>query len=493
MNSRTFLILITIMMLLGLTGLSADGYSRVTVPTYSGSSTGFLEALQSANRMIADKVLPVVVSIDVSSTIRFETPRYSSPFDAFEFFFRDRNAPPQQKQEEEEEPSYTEREQRGAGSGIIVRRDRKTYYVITNNHVAGEADRIVITLYSGDEYKAELVGNDPRKDIALIKFESDKDLPVAEMGDSNDVMPGDLVYAVGNPLGFESTFTSGIVSAVKRKGGPQGSRGFTDYIQTDAPINQGNSGGALVNIYGEVVGINTWIASQTGGSVGIGFAIPVNNVKSAIDSFITEGKVEYGWLGISIGDPTEENRKELGIENRKGSLVQNVYLGSPADKDGILPGDYITKVEENAISGTDELVQIVAGLAPGSTYRFELIRSGRQEQVNVRIAERDAETEINRNENRLYPGLTVEGITDEIRSRLDLAKNAGDVIVGYVWENSPAGKAGLRPGDIIKEVNRNRIRSVQDFFSSLNKTDDNEVLFRVNRGGQNILLGIVKE
>ena len=494
MKKHASIIFLVIAFAFPLMQASADGYSQVNIPTYSGSNTGFLESLQNANRMVADKALPVVVSIDVTSTIRFENPRYSSPFDAFEFFFRDRNAPPDPNQKQQDkEPSYTEREQRGAGSGIIVRKDRNTYYVLTNNHVAGDADKIVITLYNGDEYKAELVGNDSRKDIALVKFESKENIPVAELGDSTQVQPGDIVYAVGNPLGFESTFTSGIVSAVKRKGGPQGSRNFTDYIQTDAPINQGNSGGALVNIYGEVIGINTWIASQSGGSIGIGFAIPVNNVKSAIDSFIKDGKVEYGWLGISIGDPSEENQKELSLQHTDGSLVQNVYLNSPADKNGILPGDFITSVDGNSISGTDQLVQIVAGLEPGKSYSFDLLRAGQEKQINVRIAERDEEAKINQNESHLYPGLTVEGITEEIRTRLDLSRSAGDVIVGYVWENSPAGKAGLRPGDIVKEVNRDRIRNVKDFFAALNDSNDNEVLFKINRGGQNILLGIVKE
>ena len=480
-------ILLTVLLsCLALFQVSADGYTTYNVMNRTGNN--LLEALQNANRQVAEETLPVVVSIDVTSTIRFRNPRYTSPFEAFEYFFRDKQKPESPK---EDEPSYTERQQRGEGSGIIVEKRRNNYYVLTNNHVAGDADQILITLYNGNEYEAKLVGADSHKDIALVTFETNDDLPVAKLGDSAQVMAGDLVFAVGNPLGFESTFTSGIVSAVKRKGGPQGSRNFTDYIQTDAPINQGNSGGALVNIYGEVIGMNTWIASQSGGSIGIGFAIPINNVKSAINSFIEDGKVEYGWLGISIGDPSEENAKELDIENVDGSFVQNVYMGSPADKAGIQPGDYITAIDRENISDSDELVQVVAGLHPGKSYNFELIRSGVQRQVRVRIVERDEETKISQNQNNLYPGLTVEAITDEIRDRLDLSKGSGDVIVGYVFENSPAGQAGIRPGDIIKEVNRSRVRTVQDFFVNLNDTNRSEILFKINRGGQDLLIGIM--
>ena len=240
-------------------------------------------------------------------------PSFSNPFD---FFFRG----PRGNNEEGEKREY---KRPGLGSGVIVKKDSNNVYVLTNNHVAGTADEIKVKLNDGREYDAKRIGNDPRTDLALIKFESSENIPVADLGNSEHLEVGDIVLAVGNPFGFESTVTMGIVSALGRETLSGSSiAGFTDYIQTDASINPGNSGGALVNLKGEIVGINTWIASQSGGSVGVGFAIPINNAKKAIEDFISTGKVVYGWLGVSIGDADEKMfpdiRKSLDLGNKNG-------------------------------------------------------------------------------------------------------------------------------------------------------------------------------
>ena len=250
-----------------------------------------LASVQASLRDISQKVRPAVVEINVTEVIKQQVPQLDSPFD---WFFN-------QQQGNGQGSTRTFR-QSGLGSGIIVKRTGDKVYVLTNNHVVDNATDISVRLTDQRVFKATVVGTDPRKDIALVTFTTKENVAVAELGDSNALQVGDLVLAVGNPLGFESTVTMGMVSALGRRG-PQGeTSSYTDYIQTDASINQGNSGGALVNIDGQVIGINTWIAAPSGGSVGLGFAIPINNAKSAIDQFIAKGRVQYGWLGALIGD-----------------------------------------------------------------------------------------------------------------------------------------------------------------------------------------------
>ena len=236
-------------------------------------------------------------------------------------------------------------------------------------------------------------------------------MPVAELGDSNALQVGDLVLAVGNPLGFESTVTMGIVSALGRRG-PQGqTSSYTDYIQTDAAINQGNSGGALVNIDGQVVGINTWIAAPSGGNVGLGFAIPINNAKTAIDDFITKGRVQYGWLGALIGDIQDPSTypdlaKDMKVDGVKGALVLDLYKGSPADRAGLRPGDYVTAVGSTPVSDANQLTQVIGSIEAGRSTSLSVIRLGEQKTLTVTIGERDAKDQVAQAKN-LWPGMTV--------------------------------------------------------------------------------------
>ncbi|MDR3248646.1 MAG: trypsin-like peptidase domain-containing protein, partial [Treponema sp.] len=315
------------------------------------------EGLQTAFRSVADKVMPSVVEIKTVSVRRQQVPNY--PGIPWEFFFGPRDGAPDSRSQEREYRSQ------GMGSGIVVRHDRDTYYVLTNNHVVDGASEISLVAVDGTEYSAELVAKDERKDLAMVSVKTNDRLPVAVLGDSDAVHVGDWAIAVGNPLGYMSSVTMGIVSAVGRTGGPAGN--INDFIQVDTSINQGNSGGALVNIRGEVIGINTWIASNSssGGSIGLGFAIPINNAKRAIDDFINSGSSNYGWLGVSLTDPDREILQALSADGKRGALASQVFIGSPADKGGIRPGDFITHVDGKEARDSTTLSRIVGDLRAG--------------------------------------------------------------------------------------------------------------------------------
>ncbi len=439
---------------------------------------------------VAQKVLPVVVEINTVEVVEQTIPNFSNPFD---FFFRNQPNQPGQQNPQGQKREYR---QPGLGSGVIVKQDGKKIYVLTNNHVAGNANEIKVKLNDGREYDAKIIGNDPRTDLALVMFETSEKVPVAVLGNSDDLFVGDIVLAVGNPFGFESTVTMGIVSALGRKSMDNSQiSGFTDYIQTDASINPGNSGGALVNMKGEIVGINTWIASQSGGSVGVGFAIPINNSKKAIEDFISTGRVVYGWLGVSIGDlndpSSEELRKNLGLGDKKGAIVFNLFKKSPADKSGLMPGDYITEVDNVSIDSSSHLTQIVGRLSPGTTSVFRLIRDKKMMTVNVKIEKRADETEIQKNRD-LWPGLIVTTLTDDIRKEINAEASVKGVVIVSVIEDSSAAIAGIKPGDIIEEINEIPVTDIGSFYSVLNKQGSNRKIFQINRQGSSVMIGLLK-
>ena len=262
-------------------------------------SLAVTQSLQNTFRSISSNVLPAVVEVDVIEKKKIQV------YNPFQDFFKNNPFFSTPENDEDDSENFREQEQSSLGSGVIVRKTGKTFYVLTNNHVAGNAYKIKIKLNDEREFDGKLVGADPRMDVALVSFESDdKSITVAKLGDSDSMHQGDIVLALGSPLGYFASVTQGIVSATGRSGGQIGS--ISDFIQTDAAINQGNSGGPLVNIYGEVIGINTWIASSSGGSVGLGFSIPINNIKESIDQFISDGKITYGWVGVSLREITDE-------------------------------------------------------------------------------------------------------------------------------------------------------------------------------------------
>ncbi len=429
-----------------------------------------LESLQDSFREVAAVARPSVVRIDVEEVRTQAIPRgEDAPW--FDFFFGE----PDSDRSDRDRQFRTQ----GLGSGVIVRRDGDLYYVLTNDHVVGNADQITITLDDGEEYSADIVGKDARKDLALLSFETGDEIPVAAMGDSDSLRVGDWVLAIGSPFGFQSTVTAGIVSAVNRRGGPDGN--ISDFIQTDAAINRGNSGGALINLRGEVIGINTWITSQTGGSVGLGFSIPINNVIRAIDDFIESGTVRYGWLGVSIRSVNSEFASSLGLPDRRGALIHHLFLDSPADRGGLKPGDFIVAINGTRIQDSDQLVLAVGELPVGRNARFEVIRYGERLSLEVRIAERESDRQIAELNRRLWPGFSTFPLSASVRQEMELPADRPGVLVSSVEGRTAAAQAGLRVGDVITRINGQETPEMIDFYLALND------------GGRNLVLEILRD
>lgn len=442
----------------------------------SKESLKVIEALQNSFRSISNRLLPAVVEVDV-----VETKTVTDPFQDFRHFFFG-------MPEQEEQGKKRQYEQKGLGSGVIVRRTGDTIYVLTNNHVAGGATKITVKLNDSREFEAKLVGADARMDIALLSFtSSDKSIPVAKLGDSDAVQTGDICLAMGAPLGYSQSVTQGIVSAKGRSGNGIGN--INDFIQTDAAINQGNSGGPLVNIYGEVIGINTWIASQSGGSQGIGFAIPINNIKNAINSFISKGKIVYGWLGVSLLEANKEYKEALGVEKETGALATQLFIGSPAQKAGMQPGDFIVSLNGHSVKDVDQLVREVGLLEAGVTANFEIIRNGKKVALPVKIEERSEK--VSSDNGKLWPGFIAVPITEKVRKDMELENKVKGVVVSNVMEKSPAAALRLQNGDVITAVNGKSVTDLKSFYAEL-ATADKAVNFDIYSNGGTITTGTYK-
>jgi Do/DeqQ family serine protease len=429
------------------------------------------EGLQTAFRAISDQVLPSVVEVKTVSIQRQQTPNFNGI--PWEFFFGPRN-----NQGEGQEREYRSQ---SIGSGIIIRLDGDRYYVVTNNHVVEGASEIQVASHEGKEYTAELVGKDSRRDLAIISFRTNDYFPVAVLGNSDDVHVGHWSIAMGNPLGEQFSFsvTMGIISAVGRTGGPGGN--INDFIQTDAPINQGNSGGPLVNIRGEVIGINTWIASNTGGgSVGLGFAIPINNAKRTIDELIKSGSTSDGWLGVSLVDLDRETLQALGLEGKRGAFASQIFLGSPAEKAGIRAGDFVIAVDGREIRNSNALTQTVGNIRPGNSAIFTVIRDGSSRDFTVRIETRT--DEIAAESKKLWPGVMVVELSDSVRTSLRLDKDAQGLYVVSVIAETPAAIIGLQRGDRITHINDTSIGDLPSFYKVLREQTDRELWFTFIRG-----------
>lgn len=461
---------------------SADTvYAETPSKLISQDSLRIVEALQDSFRAISNGLLPSVVEVDVTET---KTVTAIDPFEDFRRFFFG-NPGSQDNGGGKKQRSY---EQKGLGSGVIVRRTGNTLYVLTNNHVAGDATKIVVKLNDGREFDGKLVGADSRMDIALVSFETkDKEIPVATLGDSDKVQTGDICFAMGAPLGFSQSVTQGIISAKGRSGSGIGN--INDFIQTDAAINQGNSGGPLVNIYGEVIGINTWIASQSGGSQGLGFSIPINNIKNAIDSFISDGKIVYGWLGVSLMDATKEYKSELGVGDKDGALASQLFIGSPAQKCGMHPGDYIIELNGNKVKNVNQLVRDVGLLEAGSQAKFKVIRSGKTVELNIKIEERSEK--VSSDNGKLWPGFIASPITENVRKELNLEDKVKGVVVSNVMEKSPAASLRIQDTDIITAVNGVGVKNLSEFYGELSKAD-RTINFDIYSKGGTITTGTYK-
>ena len=453
-----------------------ESSSPVVIPS---DALAIAEGLETVFNAVAEKVLPSVVEVKTVSVQRRQSPGFNGiPWD---FFFGPRGRERDNPDNPESQGQEREFRAQGMGSGVIVRQDKDLYYVLTNNHVVDSANEILVATRDGKEYSAELVGKDSRRDLAIVSFKTNDSFPIAELGNSDNVKVGDWAIAMGNPLGEQFAFsvTMGIVSAVGRTGGPGGN--INDFIQTDASINQGNSGGPLVNIRGQVIGINTWIASNAGGgSVGLGFAIPINNAIKVINDIIKSGSVSDGWLGVSLVDPDRETIRALDLTGKRGALASQVFQGSPADKGGIRPGDFITHVDKKEVRGTTQLTQMVGDIRPGDRAVFTVIRDSASRDFNVLI---EARTDTVAAENKkLWPGVMVIPLTDDVRSSLKLDKDAQGLYVAQVIAETPAAVLGLQRGDRIIAINDTSVKDLASFYKVLREKTDRELWFTTIRG-----------
>lgn len=389
-------------------------------------------------------------------------------------------------------PGGEHRTMQGSGSGFVV---DAAGYVVTNNHVVDGAEQITVTLDDGTTHEAELQGVDPKTDLAVLKIDAGEPLPWVEFGDSDQTRVGDWVVAIGNPFGLGGTATTGIVSARGRdiQAGP-----FDDFLQIDAPINRGNSGGPLFDTSGRVVGINTAIYSPNGGSVGIGFAIPASLAAGIVDQLKADGQVERGWLGVSIQGMDEEIAGSLGLEEPRGALVADVVPGSPADEAGLRAGDVITTFDGEPVEKVKDLTRLAAGAAPGSRLGMEVWRDGEGQSLSVELGSstKDSpEPTVRRASAKGKLGLSLAPLTDAERQRLGLADGVEGVVVAEVAPGSPAARKGLRPGDVIAMVGSKPVESPEDVVQEVARVRDANrptVLLKVVRGTQSrfVALGL---
>lgn len=451
----------------------ADSPQAAVLPA---DTIAILEGMQKANRSIASAILPTVVTLDVVETKTVQ----NNQTNGFPWFFFGN---PQENGNPDESTPQREYKSEGLGSGVIVRKSGKIFYVLTNQHVAGSSVDISVKLYDGREFVGKFVGGDERKDIALVSFESDDNtIPIAKLGDSDKAQSGDIVFAVGSPLGYVSSISQGIISAVGRAGGPNDN--INDFLQTDAAINQGNSGGPLVNIYGEVIGINAWIASSTGGSQGLGFSIPINNVKKAVDDFISGGKIKYGWLGVSLVEADKEILTDLAIKAKNGALASQIFIGSPAEKGGMIPGDFVVSLNGKEVKTVSQLVRDVGDLESGKTVKFGIIRNGKSQELTIKIEERSEN--LVSDSSKLWPGFVPYTITPDIRTQLKLDAKQKGILVTNVQAKSAAAVIGLQSGDVIINLNDKSVTSLSDFYVRLSDRTQKEIWFDVLREGQTV-------
>ena len=428
--------------------------------------------LQNQVKSTASKVIPAVVSI--ASTVMVRDQAFSDETLPFGLF--------------KEPPA---RRQYGQGSGVIVSSDG---YIITNNHVVADALDVEVILADRRQFKGRVVATDPKTDVAVVKIQS-TNLPTVAWGDSSNLAVGDFVLAIGNPLGLSRTVTFGIVSAVGRA--DVGVADFEDFIQTDAPINPGNSGGALVNTNGELVGINTAIASPTGGSVGVGFAIPSNMARAAMQSLIKTGRVVRGFLGASTQDVTPLLGKIFRLPDVKGAIVTDLQAKGSAEKAGLKRGDVVERFDGRDVMDSGHLRNLIAAAAIGSKHRLDIVRDGKTIQVELTVQEapRDRAKKSQSStasESSAHPlsGVVFDDITAPLARQMDLPVNSG-VVVTDIEEGSAAESSGLQPGDVILELNRQSIPNFSTFQRLADPMKSSDIaLLLVNRQGTIIYIPV---
>ncbi|UCF79535.1 MAG: DegQ family serine endoprotease [Candidatus Eiseniibacteriota bacterium] len=436
-----------------------------------------LQNTSKAFVIIAKMVRPVVVTISSERVVKdlsgFHRNLPRSPFDDyfgedfFDKFFR-RPTP------------EGELRQRGIGSGVIVSSEG---YILTNYHVVSEAEKIRVTLFDDREFDAEVIGTDPKTDVAVIKVKADK-LPVAKFGSSADTEVGEWVLAIGSPFSeqLEQTVTAGIVSAKGRSN--VGLAEYEDFIQTDAAINPGNSGGALVNLKAEVIGINTAILSRSGGYQGVGFAIPVEMARKVMEDLVEKGRVVRGWMGVVIQNIDETMAAALGLDEASGVVISEVSNGSPAEKGGLKQGDIVLDFEGKKVKDTVGLRNAVVETAPGTDVTLRILRDGKPRKITLELGELPAETVASAEpqEKKVSKiGIEVQTLTPSMASRLGYEDETG-VVVTSVTPGSPAQQAGIAQGDLIKEVNKEKVTTTSEYEKALAKSKPGEAaLFLIRR------------
>ncbi|HYB74131.1 MAG TPA: DegQ family serine endoprotease [Candidatus Sulfotelmatobacter sp.] len=488
---RSLILVAIVSLVLG--ALAANTFSQGTAAQVTGPlwTEGTAKPRGGADPMgdpriwvrLAKALRPAVVNISTTQQIQqgrhpstpFRGPRgEDDPFQEFmRRFFGEGPSRPHQAQ--------------SLGSGFIIHPDG---FIVTNNHVVENATDIRVKLEDGKEYKATVVGRDPKTDLALIKIDA-KNLPVAPFGNSEKLEVGEPVMAIGNPFGLDATVTTGIISA---KGRVIGEGPYDDFIQTDASINRGNSGGPLINTLGEVVAINTAIFSPTGGSVGIGFAIPINQAKTILPQLQAKGAVTRAWLGVSIQQVTPDLAKTLGLSDPRGALVADVVADSPAEKAGMKQYDVIVEFDGKAVKSSHDLPRLVAETPVGKNVTVKALREGKEITVRATLAVLDEERLASRGSggapSRAKLGMALQDITPEMAQTLGL-KDPRGVVVTQIEPGSPADAAGLQVGDVILEVNRTKVQNLRETQQALEKTGpDRGTLLLVKRGDSQIFIAI---
>ena len=460
---------------------------KLADPSEAPSKTGFAPVVK--------EVLPNVVNISSSKMVKtknqMQMPEGMEQDPFFQQFFgqqfggrgqgRGGNGP---------DMPQSQREQ-SLGSGVIVSPEG---YILTNNHVVDGATDVKVTLSDKREYKAQVIGTDPKTDIAVLKLTGDK-FNAITLGDSTKVQVGDYALAIGDPFGVGQTVTMGIVSAKGR--GNLGIEDYEDFIQTDAPINPGNSGGALVNDRGELVGINTAILSHgSGGNEGIGFAIPINLARNVMGQIIDHGKVTRGYIGVVIQPITPNMSKALNLDKLQGALVGDVTPKGPAKDAGVQRGDVIMAVNGNTVNDSNDLRNTISMMQPGQTVKLTINRSGSTKDIDVKLGElplskEEAATDSdNGSSKESTKGITVETLDSDTAQQLQLPEATKGAVVTGVDPSSAAADSGLRKGDVIQEVNHQPVKSAAEFNAAMSKADKNGVLLLVNRGGTTLFVAL---
>ena len=424
---------------------------------------------------VAKKVQPSVVNVTTEKTITMKPwDRYGEDFfkgSPFEDFFKGFGITPREKGKE-----YRHK-QRSGGSGVIV---DKEGYILTNNHVVEGADKVKVRLNDGREFTATVKGQDSRTDLAVLHIKA-KDLPVAALGDSDKLEVGEWAIAIGSPFGLEHTVTVGVISAKGRSG--LGTGTYEDFIQTDASINPGNSGGPLINIDGEVVGINAMIIQP---GTGIGFAIPINTAKQILNDLIKQGKVVRPWLGISVQDITPEIAEQFQVKEKEGVIVAQIHQGTGAEKAGLASGDIIKSVDDKTIKNANELIKEIQKKKVGQKIKLGVVREGKPMTIEVTTsAMPDKPEAMKEKESEEKLGARVQELTPQLAARYRVSNEIkrGVVVIG-VEEGSPADELGLQEGDVILEINRKKIETTKDFEKAIKDINlEKGIVFRLHRRG----------